>query len=1438
MEGNEEKNIDINFISKGLFTDSSKEDQPKGTYSFALNAVDETTEGDIFSISNENSNFLCTDIPENYKLIGSVYLNNDDNLLFFIDISNNNSIISLLGKDCTLTDLVISDCLQFKLNYQIEGTFRIKNGCNRIIYFSDHFNPDRYIDIDNLSDFLKTGYNLSDTSVSKWNCNSFSIDKITTDPCITLLGLNELGKNIPVGVIQFSVQLLDSNFNGTGFSDPTATIPITNDSYNNDYINIDGSIAGLPTNKAVNISISNIDTNFSYVQIAAIITTDGIEQSYIVDEIPISGDTINYTFKGLDNYDSPVVLNFTKNILSSKTITQLENRLIRANVKSPNKDYSYLQRNYANNISSIYVVKREHATHIATGAKSDNYYYNTRSYMRDEIYAFGIYYIYSDGTKSPVFHIPGRSKNPNNLNGLGDWNNLESTGTGYISGQTGKQHSRAFANGNWDTTIYTIVTDGTQNYETTISESEVNHLGLYSGDTIERWKVYNTAVKHRHKEVSFTYSTGEMSYHECDDVYPEIQDCNGEYIYGDLKGTPIRHHKFPDSTLEPFYDGTYIYPIGIHFKNIILPPDVVDYKIVRCERDFINKTVLDKGIGYYTRNVESKALGNINFQAPFFNKHLSVVGVTPDNSFIMPDGPEAGFEDNACNTIFKPLEQANKLCYHSGVTKITTPYLGASYIKSELAFFGDLETLGYDDYNTALKCKYENIKQITRSSKTNITINNQVYIEGNSIERNNLSQKFVNNFQNEVYALDLKSSAKVVSSDMTDLLILAGMSASPYDPGSGNYVKDGVGYYSLKSSNVNVYTNLHSLVYYPVTNCIDSSNSKTVFGGDIFLCQLSYKQMLRGHSCILSDNANANGVTWGDGTEYKHSYNHIVTFYGESEINTEMRHELFEQYYYPKSYNNVSDLYNNFLLPSTKDENFIPNYYNYNTDFSKYNKSISYIPLPITWKYCSNCLNEFPNRVYYSEQSFQEELSDNYLLTLVNNYRDIISNKGNITKIYSYRSNLLIDCTMSRFVLPSTSQAIQASEENITIGTGEFFSLPVKEIISSDTGYLGNTSQWANVVTENGIFSIDADSGNVFIYNDSLNTLSNSKFGMYNYFKENLPLNINKEYNNLRGTNINKDNPANIYSDYGHIAIYDSRHNRFILTKKDYKLTNEGINLVLASTGINRLDLTDEGWKYLTFGGSSLIKPSEHPEWFENISWTLSFSLNRNAWISWHSYLPTNFIKSKLSFYSSNNLLDSNIIYKHDKKFEYQTFYDIYYPHILEVVNSTNHLNTDIYNSIEFITKAKQWDNTNKYFIDKRLITFDKAIIYNNYQNSGLINLLTKREQTSFNRDVESWHQQALLDVNERTYSFNEFRDLIGDYNVPMFTKNWSNNEYKTNYYIDKVINPSAINLNKNWWEQDIFRGKHLTLRLFFSILANIKLTTQFNLFEKKTTFR
>lgn len=1429
-----ENGTDIKIVApqKGLFVDSSKEQQPKGTYSFALNAVDESAEGDIFALSNESSNERFAVVASTYFLLGSVYLEDNNSVLFYYDEATSNSIIAHLDKIGSLTELVVSDCLGFDINYQIEGTFRIKNGCERIVYFVDHNNPDRVVNLDRLDLFLKEGYSLTDTSVSKWDCSQFNIDRIAEPVCITLDSVHETGGSIPAGTIQLTIQLLDENLNGSGWCDPTNTIPIIDDSYEVSYPDIDGAPFDRLTNKSIRILVENIDTNYEYLQIGAVITNDGVSQSYVIENVPIKGSSMFYTFKGILSDSIQTDILFSRDTYSSKSIAQLENRLIRANLKTTQRDYTGLQRNYANNITTKYITYEIDADSQVESSKSPYHYFNNRSYMRDEIYAFGIYYIYTDGTKSPVFHIPGREKDTG-LPTNSDPNN-----------SLGLTHSRPAANGAWDSTIYNIVAQGSQNYISSIAVDEVRHLGLAVDDTVERWQVYNTAIKDT-SGISTGISTGIMAYHECETDYPTTVDCDGNYIYGSLAGTPIRHHRFPDATLEPHYQNDNIYPMGVRFDNVILPPDTIGFKIVRCDRDDLNKTVLDKGIAHYTRTAAVDGV-NLNFQAPFMNRHLTESAVHGDD--VVPDGSEAGaILAGGGSLTTKTGKNKSRLTYHSALQKFKPTAISPTHIKTELSFRGETSHasgnfIQEDEYNTSIQYIYDTSYTIRRNSRTNVKIDKFAYVGANSIERTALTDKFVNNYQSETLALELATESYIIDFANNDI---DNLSDSFVRLGVSLYKVDYCGYFSIKNSKRDVYANLDTLEYYPIHECTETSplgNFIIAFGGDIFISRMDYKHTFRSYSDDASDRPNLSSPPYlfTDGEDPKHNYTHIVSFWGESEINSELRHEVTNQTYYPKSHQTYTELKNEFLEPSLEDGDYIPNYYNYNFDFSKYNTAAAYIPLPATWNYCSNCLNIFPNRIIYSEQSFQEEVADNYLTTLVNNYKDINGNRGEITKIYNYKNTIVVDCEESRFVLPSTSKAIQASEENIYIGTGEFFSLPVQEIVDSNVGYLGNQHQWASKITENGIFTVDSRSGNIFLYNKGIENLASVKFGMSNYFREHLSIELPKQYQELRGSEVIKDNPANPYNGVGYTSIYDTRHDRFILTKHDFRLTEAGENLVQASTGTERLDYLEDGWHYISLGANVLIKPIDYPEWFENTSWTMSFSMKRNAWISWHSYIPTNYIDFKLGFGSVSNGRGSAYsgVWRHNKKFEYQTFYGTYFPHIIEFVESSNPVETRTYNSVNFITKAKQWDNTNKYFVDKRLITFDKAILYNNYQCSGLINLLVKRNQTSFDRDFESWDQQALLDINERTYSFNEFRDLVGDYDVPLFTKDWSNTDYQTDYFIDKIINPSSINLNKDWWEQDVFRGKHLTLRLFFSILDNVKLTTQFQLFETGTTQR
>jgi len=1410
----------IDSFESGLHTDFSPNRQPDGTYRFALNTISETTEGDLGFRSNELSNESVAALPEGFQVLGHTYISGEKDVIFAVNSLTNISLIGTLDKNYNFETLIESDCLDFNICNEIEATYRVKNGCDTIIYFVDHLNPDRSVNLNYLEQYIKSDYQEgTDNPLSKWNCEEFQIEKIDDNLSVSFLKYLETG-NLPIGTIQLVVRHLDSNKNGAGYTIATETIPVIDDRYSETYLNIDGNIA-MNSNKSIEFEINGINLNYEFLEVTAIVTTASVTSSYVVAELPITESLIRYTVTSIDDSVPTDVrsISSVKEIYSSKSITQLENRLIRSNIKCNSKNYSGLQQ-YANDIKSHYEVYEQDSTDVNDIAvKTGDYYWYGKSYMRDEIYAFGIVYKYNNNTFSPVMHIPGRAKDS-------------------FTGSTQGAHRPDSITG-WDSTSYDLVSSSWDNVSS-IPDTEAEHLSLIAGDTVERWKVYNTAYKDSSLN-SNVHSAGQMAYHESNANYPNTKDCNDNFIFGDLVGTPIRHHKFPDSSLEPHSSNNNIHPIGIKFKNIILPPDTKSYRIVRCDRDE-NKTVLDKGISFYGR-ISEVGDSPIHFQPFLGNLSKLELAIGPTTGLrVIPDGLESGALIGAGDTV--PIQNtiSDRICFHSPLTKFVKPFIKASYLKTENVLNAAAETpYLQSNRRTSIGLSFNtddveiNVNPSLNTS-INSVINKQAYIGKNSIlPAGILTEKFINNYSDDTFAIETNSNVRAYDGN-TEVFTHANDTITEGSNGSGGTLRSGSQaiYQSLKVVK-DVYNNLNRLIYYTVSKDWTEANETLVLGGDTFITRFNFinsgRMIAESEEWVNEDNKIA---------DRKHNYSSLIGFFTESTINSELRHELPGELYYPKTLN--AGLFLNCITDDGS--GYTPNYYNYNSDFHKPNNINAFISLPNSYRYCSDCECLFPNRVLYSERSFQEELADNYLNSKTNNYRDILANKGDITKIFNYQNKLFIDTEESRFYLPSTNQAIQSNESQVFIGTGEFFSASVQELVDSDVGYMGNQSQRAFNITEHGVFSLDARDGKVFLFNGKTNVISNK--GKRNFFENNLELNLETEYEDVTGLEFPcPDNPTN---NVGFVAGYDTRYDRWLLTKHDFKLTDKSKRMLtevqifnpnIPSTG--SLKFENGNWYIVTPDSFSteitkLIYPKNEPTLFENCSWTISYSVKDQSWTSFHSYIPNYYIDSKTKLYSTIN--NDNNIWKHHKRFEYQTFYGVQYPHIIEVVANKNPIESSIHNAVRFHTQAQQWDPINKYFIDKRLITFDKANLYNSYQSSGDIDLLTKRVQNHLGRDQESWHQQALLDINEKEYSFNEFRDLVENRDIPLFTKNWEEPSFQDKYYIDKVINPTSINLNKNWWEQEVFRDKYLLIRLFFTTFVNTKLITNFNITDKNYTER
>ena len=663
---------------KGLATDMVASNQPSGTYRFALNAIADVEDGSQGSLATEEGNFKCLaienapfpDYNNSWSVIGHVYTNDDVAIVFLTNADNTLSkIVEYNSSTCTTNDLVTSSCMGFSLDYPVQAVYRIRNGCERNIYFTDNLNPPRQLNIDRLDNYVLPGEvydpNNTNNNVDIWDCGQMRLFPLVQVPCIEYVMTDDTGGvgMIP-GSYQIVIRYLDEDLNPTNFFDVSNPIPIYSDDNQSSaaqWNDIAGDLTGGErSTKSVRYRFSNLDPSFTYVQVCCIATTtgtginDGI--AFLLETLPIENNIfIDYRFRGIDpSYAKEISLDEVLipkiGYEKAKTIEQIDNRLILGNVTSSFVDHAAFQK-AACNIQIRYKTRsQETGITIAGGStekqanpKGGEYYFYNRSYMRDEVYALGIVWVFQDGSESPAYHIPGRQANRTSTGANIPAPDPNSPG-GNPNG-LGAEHNRPAATvaGGWDTTQYAADTHNMQ------------HLTPTANNQYPRWKVYNTAIR---DSVSYEnggdtlITEGELSFWESDTYrYPDVTDCDGNPIYAqydnagnliqDFTGQFIRHHKLPDTTLEPhFWDGAdaplmnaynglsgnfiarnHIAPIGFNLNNINPPigvaPDgepwaqkVQGYKIVQIERATGNKSVLDKGIVYYNFKTATYSTAN------------------------------------------------------------------------------------------------------------------------------------------------------------------------------------------------------------------------------------------------------------------------------------------------------------------------------------------------------------------------------------------------------------------------------------------------------------------------------------------------------------------------------------------------------------------------------------------------------------------------------------------------------------------------------------------------------------------------------------------------------------------------------------------------------------------------------------------------------------
>lgn len=341
---------------------------------------------------NERGNRIDINLtPYNlaYKL-GVVTLNQYI-ILFYKSQSNEDCIAVINEITNTVSIKLIRTDFDFNINYPITGEAKFNSNNELIVAFISANTTPKYVNLDavNPSDPL-TYYNLFPTSYNASNITAEVID----------------GGTLINGAYIVTFQYISRDRSRTSFTTLSNPIYVTNIDTNQPYTSTKATDSNTSSNKAIRVTLADIDTRYSKIAIAVIIKAGGVITQKLIKELSITSSTVSFIYNGSENIGDITLDELITDSIkytSAKHITTLNDQLFLADLKTNTAiDYQSL----VNQTTIKWVSTFDFTNTLYNSSK-----YKTgdqKSFLHDEVYAFYMQIENLDGTLTEWFHIPGR----------------------------------------------------------------------------------------------------------------------------------------------------------------------------------------------------------------------------------------------------------------------------------------------------------------------------------------------------------------------------------------------------------------------------------------------------------------------------------------------------------------------------------------------------------------------------------------------------------------------------------------------------------------------------------------------------------------------------------------------------------------------------------------------------------------------------------------------------------------------------------------------------------------------------------------------------------------------------------------------------------------------------------------------------------------------
>ena len=388
-KGQTTSNISTNLTPKGMIKDTDAAYLGNKNWSHAINAINNSIDGDTGVVGNEPANLSCAEVP--YPVIGTIHLYADKWVLFLSN-DTESEIGTFDDSQCEYQTLVNDRCLNFNRRNLIIGASKENFDCTWQVYWDDMLNPSRTLNLQDIP-YQQSICSLPndpcvvycDDTPLRLDCEKIRLAPLVDTPCITLSKAPE-GGSLRNGSYQvFLAYTLNEQTIG-------------------DYIGI-SNIQPLWTHEntqcSLDITLTGLDRNeFDFYRLVVVYRFEGSIISkelglYSTEQTSINIDSINSSLKDFPIEYLPLQ---TPAYEKSNGMFVVNEYLIRS---QPTEQFDFNYQPLANNIVTEWV----------SAAYSADYYTNGGSkptFLRDEQYAFFIRFIYNTGERSSSYHIPGR----------------------------------------------------------------------------------------------------------------------------------------------------------------------------------------------------------------------------------------------------------------------------------------------------------------------------------------------------------------------------------------------------------------------------------------------------------------------------------------------------------------------------------------------------------------------------------------------------------------------------------------------------------------------------------------------------------------------------------------------------------------------------------------------------------------------------------------------------------------------------------------------------------------------------------------------------------------------------------------------------------------------------------------------------------------------